>query len=127
MYTLPMIEGKPVIIAVDFDGTLCDDVFPAIGKPNPLLIEWLKSARIQGHKLILWTCRVTDRLQEAVDWCTKAGLTFDAVNANLPENIAQYGTDCRKVFADIYIDDKSVRGVTTIYDRHWIEFYRRKK
>ena len=27
------------IIAVDFDGTLCTDCFPKIGKPNTALIE----------------------------------------------------------------------------------------
>lgn len=102
------MDKNYVIYAVDFDGTLCEDQFPAIGKPNPSLIEYLARKRVEGNKLILWTCRVGERLQEAVRWCREYGLEFDAVNENLPEMIKKYGADCRKVFADIYIDDKAV-------------------
>ena len=31
---------------------------------------------------------------------------YDAVNENLPEIIERYGGDSRKIFADIYIDDR---------------------
>ena len=47
-------------------------------------------------------------MDHAVEWCKKHGLAFDAVNENLPEVIALYGNDSRKVSADLYIDDKSV-------------------
>lgn len=40
--------------------------------------------------------------------CKKFGLEFDAVNANLPEMVAHWGNNPRKVFADVYIDDKAV-------------------
>ena len=33
---------KPNIIAVDFDGTLCENEWPEIGMPNEELIEYLK-------------------------------------------------------------------------------------
>ena len=95
------------IIAVDFDGTLCKEHWPEIGAPNLRLIDWLKERRRAGDKLILWTCRCGEMLEKAVAWCSVWGLTFDAVNANLPENVAQYGNDCRKVYADIYLDDKA--------------------
>lgn len=95
------------VIAVDFDGTLCKEKWPDIGDPNTALIEWLISRQTMGDKLILWTCRVGDMLDHAVMWSLKHGLKFDAVNANLPENIEKYGNDCRKVFADIYLDDKA--------------------
>lgn len=96
------------IYAVDFDGTLCEDIFPGIGSPNMALINHLIKRRKQGNKIILWTCRVGEGLQEAVEWCRGYGLEFDTVNANLPEMIEQYGNDCRKVAADVYIDDKAV-------------------
>lgn len=47
----------------------------------------------------------------AVEWCKARGLTFDTVNANLPELIDLYKNDCRKINADIYIDDKAVNPV----------------
>lgn len=96
------------IYAVDFDGTLCESVYPGIGAPNISLINHLKLRRSQGNKIILWTCRVSEKLEEAVKWCKDHGLEFDAVNDNLPEMIEKWGGQSRKVFADIYIDDKSV-------------------
>lgn len=96
-----------MVIAVDFDGTLCKEKWPDIGEPNVALIQWLIARQAKGDKIILWTCRVCDMLDHAVMWCLRHGLRFDAINANLPENIAKYGNDCRKVFADIYLDDKA--------------------
>ena len=98
----------PDIIAVDFDGTLCENKYPNIGEPNEELINYLKRRRAEGDKIILWTCRSTDLLREAVLWCYSYGLVFDAVNENLPEIIESFGSDTRKIFADIYIDDKSM-------------------
>ena len=93
------------IYAVDFDGTLCESQWPGIGAPNMKLIQHLIQRRQEGCKVILWTCRIEDRLQEAVEWCKQHGLQFDAVNDNLPENIEKYGSNCRKVYATCYIDD----------------------
>ena len=97
-----------MIYAVDFDGTLCESDFPNIGRPNRKLIKHLISLRESGDKLILWTSRSGDRLDEAVRWCEKQGITFDAVNANLPEIVEKFGTDPRKVYAHRYIDDKNM-------------------
>lgn len=95
------------IIAVDFDGTLCEDCFPEIGMANVPLIHYLKKAQVEGTRVILWTCRCGEQLEQAVSWCFRQGLFFDAINTNVPENILQYGTDSRKIYADLYIDDKA--------------------
>lgn len=94
------------IIAVDFDGTLCENNWPGIGAPNEELIEYLRNRKKDGDKLILWTCRVEDMLQKAVEWCKERNLVFDAVNENLPEIIENFGSDTRKIFANEYIDDR---------------------
>ena len=96
-----------MIIAVDFDGTLCTNAWPEIGEPNKELISELEALSRQGHKLILWTNRCGERLMEAIYWCAAKGLLFDLVNENDPERIAMYGNDCRKISADLYIDDKA--------------------
>lgn len=96
------------IIAVDFDGCLCKSAWPEIGEANTEVIARLRERQKAGDKLILWTCREGTRLDEAIVWCVKLGLTFDAVNANLPEMNAQYGNDSRKIGADEYWDDKAV-------------------
>lgn len=97
-----------MIIAVDFDGTLCESAWPEIGEANTDVIEELKRRKAGGDKVILWTCRVGSMLEDAVAWCKAMGIELDAVNENLPEKIAQYGNNCRKVSADEYWDDKSV-------------------
>lgn len=97
------------IIAVDFDGTLCVNKWPAIGEPNLALIEWLKQESLNGNKLILWSCRTGVMLKYAELWCADHGLYFNAINENIPESIDRFGDDCRKVFADIYIDDKALQ------------------
>lgn len=97
------------IIAVDFDGTLCENEYPKIGKMNRELIGYLKEKREFGQKVILWTCRSGELLRQAVAMCEKEGLYFDAVNENLPEIIAAFGADTRKIFANEYIDDRSSR------------------
>ncbi len=96
-----------MIIAVDFDGTLCSDRYPEIGKANAGLIEKLKEMQCGGHQLILWTCRAAERLEEAVKWCKSQGLVFDAINDNVPETIERWGNNSRKITADVYIDDRS--------------------
>ena len=96
-----------MVIAVDFDGTLCEDAFPEIGMPNIYLIEALKSHQKNGDKLILWTCRCGEYLDKAIEWCKEQGLIFDAINKNVPDVVAKYGEGGPKVFADLYIDDRS--------------------
>ena len=107
-----------MIIAVDFDGTICENRWPNIGTPNKKLIKRLIDLRSQGHKLILWTMR-TDKpmeingetrklLLEAVDFCEQQGLIFDSINEPDPENAKTFGNDSRKIYADIYIDDHNV-------------------
>lgn len=97
--------NRPHIIAVDFDGTLCEYAWPGIGAPKLDVIRLLIDRRVSGDKLILWTCRVGDKLSEAVEWCKNHGLEFDAINDNLPEIVESFGHNSRKIFADMYIDD----------------------
>lgn len=93
--------------AVDFDGTLTmTSEYPKIGTANIYLIDWLIEERKKGNKVILYTCRAGDLLEEAIAFCYEKGLYFDAVNENLPENIQKYGGDTRKIHADYYIDDR---------------------
>lgn len=98
----------PYIVAVDFDGTLCEDAYPEIGKPKKEVIAAIKEYQSYGWKIILWTCRNYEHLDKAVEWCKQQGLEFDAINTNLQEVQDLYGGDTRKVFADVYIDDKNV-------------------
>ena len=96
------------IIIVDFDRTLCYSNWPELGEPNQPLIEYLRSQRSNGNKLILWTCRAVEALEKAISWCRDQQLEFDAINDNLPEIIEQYGNNSREITCNYYIDDKAV-------------------
>lgn len=98
-----------VIIAIDFDGTLCVDRFPEIGEPNWEVIKRAKAAQEAGIPTILYTCREGELLDNAVKACELWGLKFDAVNENLPAFVAETGDNPRKIVATQYWDDKAVR------------------
>lgn len=98
---------RPIIVAVDFDGILCKDKFPDIGEPNYGMISFVRRLQDSGIETVLWTSRIDDRLADAIRWCEDRGLHFTAVNDNTPNNKKEYGTNPRKIYADIYMDDRS--------------------
>ena len=57
-----------MIIAVDFDGTIVEHKYPAIGREIPFAIETLKKLQAARHKLILWSVREGRLLDEAVQF-----------------------------------------------------------
>lgn len=100
---------KTKIIAVDFDGTLCEDAFPEIGEPKLEVINYVKQLQKQGNKLILRTCREGVYLHHAITWCVnKFGLFFDAINDNLEAVKTEWKMNVRKIYCDVYIDDRSI-------------------
>lgn len=110
-----------MIIAVDFDGTIVEHKYPMIGKEIPFATATLRQLMKDGHKLILWSVREGDLLQEAVDWCEERGVRFYAVNADLDEDGADKAGSKhfnRKVKAHMFIDDRNLGGLPdwgTIY------------
>ena len=112
-----MIPSNPLIIAVDFDGTIVEDAFPKVGEPMIFAFDTLKRLQSEGHRLILWTYRNGKRLDEAVAFCKENDLEFYAVNKNFPEE--EYDEKySRKIHADLFIDDRNVGGFlgwTAIY------------
>lgn len=106
-----------MIIAVDFDGTIVEHRYPAIGPVRPFAFETLLALKAKNHRLILWTHRSGDLLDEAVEFCHENGLTFYAVNKNYPEE-KWFEHDSRKILADLYIDDRNLGGIPS-----WGEIY----
>lgn len=94
-----------MIIAVDFDGT----IQLSGGQANAPLIHVLRKKQRSSDIIILWTCRSGARLAEAVSFCLKNCLKFNYVNQNPPQVIKRFGYDSRKIYADLYIDDKAQR------------------
>ena len=111
--SLKEVTRKWDYIAVDFDGTVCEHRFPEIGEPKMEIIEFLRRQHELGTKIILHTCRENMEqgkwagyLTKAYEWCLRMGVPVDAVNHN---PWVPYGG--RKIYADIYIDDRAVNVV----------------
>jgi hypothetical protein len=94
-----------VKIAIDFDGTVVEHKFPAVGKDVPHAVESLKKLVKHGHKLILYTMRSDDYLKAAVKWFAHHeiplyGIQFDPEQASW--------TSSNKCNADLVIDDRNL-------------------
>jgi hypothetical protein len=107
-----------MIIAVDFDGTIVEHRYPAIGKEIPFAMDTIKMLQKKQHQIILWTFRAGKELDEAVKFCGKRGIEFYAVNKSYPEEQFDESIS-RKIYADVYIDDRNFGGLPD-----WGEIYR---
>lgn len=110
---------KSLIIAVDFDGTIADDAYPKVGKAKMFAFETLKRLQADGHRLILWTYRHGERLEEAVNFCKDHGIEFYAVNNSFAGEDFAVAKASRKINADVFIDDRNLGGFPG-----WGEVYR---
>ena len=106
-------------IAVDFDGTIVEHKYPQIGEEIPFAVETLKMLTQDRHKLILWSVREGELLEEAVNWWRERGLEFYAVNRDYPEETTDNNPHfSRKLKVDMFIDDRNLGGLPdwgTIY------------
>ena len=106
-------------IAIDFDGTIVEHKYPAIGEEIPFAIDTLKKLISEQHRLILWSVREGQLLEDAVNWCRERGVEFYAVNKDYPEEAPDKNNHfSRKLKVDLWIDDRNIGGLPdwgTIY------------
>lgn len=91
-----------MIIGIDFDGTIVEHEFPAIGRPVPGAIDAMLAFQEAGAQLVLWTMRSGEHLDEALDYCRGHGVEFWGINRN-PEQ--HTWTESPKAYCQLYIDD----------------------
>ena len=106
-------------IAVDFDGTIVEHKYPEIGEEIPFATDTLKMLIRDHHRLILWSVREGQLLDDAVNWCRERGVEFYAVNRDYPEETTENNQHfSRKLKVDMFIDDRNIGGLPdwgTIY------------
>jgi hypothetical protein len=93
------------IIALDFDGTCVMHEYPRVGADVPYAVEVLKKLNANDVRIILWTMRSNEYLQDAVDWFAERGIEIWAVNEN-PQQ--KHWTQSPKAYAPVYIDDAAL-------------------
>lgn len=102
-----------MIIAIDFDGTITtnreDEHYLELRDHCKKAIIYLF---FQGHELILNTCRQGKQLEIAKEFLHYNNLLyfFIEINNNTKETLNKYDNDCRKISADMYIDDRNFGG-----------------
>lgn len=98
-----------MIIAIDFDGTIVEDRYPEIGKLIDGAREVINRLYDEGYEIIIWSCRARVGKARAIEFLAKNGIKYHRFNESSPANLKQYNNvDTRKVYADLYIDDKGL-------------------
>lgn len=107
-----------MILAIDFDGTIVDDRYPQIGNLRKDAAETIQQLHADGHYIIIWSCRTDRKKYEMMDYLVQNDIPYHQINKSNPDNVAKYGIDTRKVYADVYIDDKAITPLP-----EWFEIY----
>jgi hypothetical protein len=97
--------SKSKIVCVDFDGTCVMHEYPKIGADVPNAENVLKRLNENQVKLILWTIRSGEYLEEAVNWFAERNIEIWSVNKN-PQQ--RFWSKSPKAYASIYIDDAAL-------------------
>ena len=96
------------IVAVDFDGTICEHKFPDIGELKPYCKEVMNLLKEAGHEIIIWTCRCDDEhgpyKTKMKEWLDKNEIPYDKIN----ENVISEFQPIPKIYFDVCIDDRNL-------------------
>jgi hypothetical protein len=113
------------ILAIDFDLTICMSEYPNLGPMRKDAAKIIRALYAEGFGIVINTCREGHALSDAMHWLSDNGIPYHYVNCNFPHLIEKYGADCRKISADMYIDDKGVDPLPEwqeIYDKIHAKF-----
>jgi hypothetical protein len=97
------MKNLSLFIAIDFDGTCVTHDYPQVGRDIGA-VSILKRLVDSGHKLILWTMRSEETLNDAVKWFESHDIPLYGVQ----RNPTQYWTKSPKAYAHLYIDDAAL-------------------
>jgi ABC-type sugar transport system substrate-binding protein len=92
-------------LAVDFDGTCVEHIYPETGQDVPGAVECLRKLDRAGVQIILWTMRSDQELEKAVNWFTEKGIKLFGVNNNPTQHT---WTNSPKAYAHYYVDDAAI-------------------
>ncbi len=113
------MKKEKLILAIDFDGTIAELSFPECGKIKKDAVYYISKLYLEGHDIIINTCRSGIYEGLAQKFLEKHEIPYHYINSNMPHLIEHYKQDCRKISADLYIDDKCLMGLP----ESWEEIY----
>lgn len=106
------------ILAIDFDLTICMSHYPEMGDERLNAGNVIRKLHQDGFGIVINTCREGLALADAIHWLNHHKIPYHYINCNFPHLISKFSADCRKISADVYIDDKCLTGLPS-----WLEIY----
>jgi guanylate kinase len=99
---------KQLTIVIDFDGTIVNERYPNIDRLKRGARECINELYDAGHIIIINSCRSGDHEKHMRDFLRSCGIKYHVINNNYSPNIEKHGSDSRKLYGDIYIDEKCI-------------------
>jgi hypothetical protein len=118
VHKIQFLLNSIMILAIDFDDTIATTEWPEIKGLRKDAKRVINQLYEDGHQIIIWTCRDGIHEQAAKDFLDANDVRYHRINENCPERVSFFGNDCRKIGADLYIDDKGILGLAP-----WSEMY----
>lgn len=115
---------KYKLIAIDFDGTITDLApHPIIGNIKPNAAKVIRRLKENGAEIAIWTCRGGEDKEKIINFLNHNNVPFDYFNEHFKKSIDMFGEpESPKIFADIYIDEKSLWAPKNI---DWLDIEKR--
>ena len=98
-------------LCIDFDGTIVENAYPLVGKLKPNVVEVITKLYNEGYIILISTCRAGIYEADCYHCLKDNNIPYHYINSNLPQDIEFFKQDCRKISADIYIDDRQLGGI----------------
>ena len=114
-----MLSQQPVdkIAIIDFDGTLCEFMFPDVGPIEPNVKEALETLKKAGYTIKIHSCRTATYWERPEERRIHVKTIYDFMHEHdLPYDEIITITTMDKPIADVYIDDRAVK-----YDNNWLD------
>jgi hydroxymethylpyrimidine pyrophosphatase-like HAD family hydrolase len=99
---------KRLFVGVDFDGTIVESAWPAIGTIKPRTVELMDKLSKMGHCIIIWTARSGEQAEQAKQFLYEHDIPFDYFNENPEDPFHVEGTQGRKLHFNLLIDDTAI-------------------
>ncbi|RYU92881.1 hypothetical protein [Emticicia agri] len=98
---------EPLTIWLDFDGTIVEHAYPAIGALNPNAIEVVEKLLKAGHRVVLNTTRIefaNGTFEEALDFLKEQGIDLAEYT---PQKLypLPFNTESIALYQEVFIDD----------------------
>lgn len=118
------MKDKDFILSIDFDGTIVENAYPKVGNLINKADYYINRLH-EDCVIIINTCRSGEHEYHAERFLIDNKIKYDWFNHNDPNQLILYNRDCRKISADIYIDDKNLLGLPMINNNvDWETIYK---